>query len=346
MSAIAPGLVLPDLPGLSAVGQACWARYGDERKRENARKLHAQTIRTEEVVEAVPWRIVLEPTNICNLRCASCSSKEGHMPRGMLTAANAAHFLRDLWPYLVQVNLFNYGEPLLNPELPEIIALLHDHGVGTHVHSNFNRLDREFADRIIDAGLDFLVASIDGVTQDVYERYRVGGSCERALANLAEFVRRRDVRGQAWPRIIWRMLSFPHNLHQINSAREMARELGTDDFAVAPGGLNGTVWTSDGHIVDSAPLADARPPYCRDLYDFPVIHWDGTLLPCCFANTPEFAWGHLTDMVWRDAFNNPGFRRARRLARGEPEDGPCLRCGRIPTRARHAAGKPPMAGRF
>jgi len=71
----------------------------------------------------------------------------------------------------VQVNLFNWGEPLLNRELPEIIASIHGRGVGTQIHSNLNHLPDGLAERLVESGLDFLVGSIDGATQETYATY-------------------------------------------------------------------------------------------------------------------------------------------------------------------------------
>jgi MoaA/NifB/PqqE/SkfB family radical SAM enzyme len=318
-----------ELPGLSKVGRALWERYGTPEKLRSAQRLSGQTAACVEVMDAYPWRVILEPTNLCNLRCRACAGQAAGLPRGCLEPRLVESFLRDLWPFLVQVNLFNWGEPFLNPHLAEIVKVIHSHGVGTHVHSNMNRLPAAVAERVIDAGLDFLVASIDGVTQDVYARYRGGGSCQRALRNLSEFVRLRDARGVRWPKVIWRFLCFPHNLHELEEAERLAHEIGVDDFAVAEGNLDGQTWTPAGPRPPAAPAADAAPPYCTDLYDFPVIHWDGTVLPCCYATERRFVWGDLKTSSWREAFNSLPFRAARRLARGDRTvRGPCAGCSR------------------
>jgi len=318
------------LPGLSKVGQSLWQRYGTPERLRNARRLRAQATACVDVVDAYPWRVALEPTNLCNLRCKACPTQRSDLPKGLLAPEQVERYLRDLWPFLVQVNLFNWGEPFLNHHLPEIVAIIHSHRVGTQVHSNMNRLERSFAERVIEAGLDFLVASIDGLTQDVYAQYRAGGSCHQALKNLELFVDVRNAKGSGSPMIIWRLLCFPHNVHQIDAAARLAREIGVDDFAVAEGNLDGQVWTAEG----PKPAATARvhepPPYCTDLYDFPVIHWDGTVLPCCYATDSRFVWGDLTQSSWHEVFNSESFRTARRLARGfGTATGPCAGCIKI-----------------
>ncbi len=319
-----------DLPDLSRIGRSLWDRYGTHEKLENARRLARQTVACAEHVDAWPWRVILEPVNACNLRCEECLTHRQDLPRGVLGPDDVDRYLADLWPYLVQVNLFNWGEPFLHSQLPELIAAVHRHGVGTHVHSNMNRLPAGFAERIVDAGLDYLVASIDGVTQEVYEQYRVGGSCDEAMENLATMVRVRNAKGSSTPRIIWRMLCFPHNLGQLEEAEYLAAWIGVDDFAVAPGTRNGQIWTPDGPQPPTASDTEATPPYCTDLYDFPAIHWDGSVLPCCNAWHTGFVWGSLTTSSWHEAFNSEGFRTARRIVGGDRSaSGPCTDCTTI-----------------
>lgn len=320
-----------DLPGLSQVGAALWRRYGDRNKLRNAHELRDQTKRCRDTVTAFPWRVVLEPTNTCNLACAGCTWHESELPRGVLQPEDVDLYLRDLWPFLVQVNLFNWGEPFLNKRLPEIIATIRAHGVGTQVHSNMNYLPAGLAEGVTDAGLDFLIASIDGITQPVYEQYRTGGSCRTAIKHLEQFVQTRDRLGGGSTKIVWRMLRFPHNAHEIEKAEHLAREIGVDDFAVAPGGLGGYVWTEAGANAVERPACGADRPHCRDLYDFPVIHWDGKVLPCCVATDMSFVWGDLRTTPWQDVFNSPAFVDARRVSCGECLSGaPCADCQKIP----------------
>ncbi len=216
------------------------------------------------------------------------------------------------------------------------------------------------------SGLDFLIVSLDSVTQETYAAYRRTGRIDVALANLRELVAAKRRGDSGSPRIVWRDPCFPHNLHEIAAARRLAAQLGVDDFTLGEGYLDGQVWTEHGAKLAAAPGAftaltvESRPMpattsaayesaasaptssascksgassalYCTDLWDFPVIHVDGTLLPCCYVSTPEFFWSNLNRMPWREAFNTAPFRAARRLSAGELSTAsPCRSCFRIP----------------
>jgi len=93
--------------------------------------------------------------------------------------------LRKIEPHARFVCLFNWGEPFLNKNLLYMVRALSERGIKSHLDSNLSL--RDFSDReaqeIVRSGLFSLFASIDGVTQESYEKYRVGGNVERALGN-------------------------------------------------------------------------------------------------------------------------------------------------------------------
>jgi MoaA/NifB/PqqE/SkfB family radical SAM enzyme len=309
--AVQPALFHPPTPTAGRL----WQRYGNAEKQGNALRLAHLKAECAQRVDAFPWRVVLEPHNGCNLRCPECGAHEGELSKGSLSPDDAAQYLRELWPYLVQVNLFHWGEPLLNDRLPEIIALIHNHRVGTQVHSNLNHMPAGLAKRLIESGLDQIVISIDAVTQATYERFRRGGRLESAIANLRQLIETRRRLGSDTPRIEWKFVTFEHNLSELEAARQLAAEVGADAFITADGYLQGRRWTLGG----PAALEDgpACVPACGDLWDLPVIHHDGSLLPCCIAASRRFVWGDLQRQTWTDAFNTEPFRQARRLAGGD-----------------------------
>ncbi len=248
-----------DVRRLSTVGRELWRRYGSEAKLTNARKLHAAATGGAQTVEAYPWRIVLEPGNICNLRCCTGRARTEPLARGFLQRADAERFLDELWPHLVQVNLFNWGEPLLNRELPEIIASIHGRGVGTQIHSNLNHLPDGLAERLVESGLDFLVGSIDGATQDTYATYRRGGSCERALANLRRMVEVRRALGRQTPRIVWRFLCFPHTCTRYQRPAGWLRNWRWTIWPLAKGRWTGRSTTSMASRAPARWMRSSRP---------------------------------------------------------------------------------------
>jgi MoaA/NifB/PqqE/SkfB family radical SAM enzyme len=83
------------------------------------------------------------------------------------------------------LTLYSWGEPFQNQRIHEYIAYAHKQKIATIISSNLNKpLTLEMAEQVIKSGLDVMIVSLDGVTQDVYEVYRVTGHLDRVLDNL------------------------------------------------------------------------------------------------------------------------------------------------------------------
>jgi MoaA/NifB/PqqE/SkfB family radical SAM enzyme len=86
----------------------------------------------------------------------------------------------------------------------------------------------------VESGLDYMVLSIDGATQPVYQRFRRNGNLELVFQNIRKLVEAKRQSGKSTPVITWRYLAFEHNVHEIPAAIETARGLGVDQFDAAP----------------------------------------------------------------------------------------------------------------
>ena len=80
------------------------------------------------------------------------------------------------------------------------------------------------------SGLDFLILSIDGATQKVYERYRKNGNIEIVYRNIENLVKAKRALKKRTPVIRWQFLAFQHNVHEIPLALKTAKALGVDQF--------------------------------------------------------------------------------------------------------------------
>lgn len=293
---------------LSRTAVTLWDRYGDERKLANAKRLAAQRERCAIKVSALPWRIVLETHGEDNLQ-----------------ADAAEHFLAELWPFLVQVILSNHGDGLLNPHLPEIIARIHNRNVGTCIQSQLTHFPQELCQSAIRAGLDMVIASVEGASQEEAARFRAEGLPGGALANLARLVRLRNATPGTNLRIVWRATCYSHNTQEVQRNRDLARAIGVDELVIVDRDLHRQFKADD--VLCKEPSEDLL---CSSPWEFPAIHVDGTLMPCGLANDRRFAWGDLRRQPWEQAFNAPQFQQARHLSAGDSTAvSPCLGCWKM-----------------
>jgi pyruvate-formate lyase-activating enzyme len=271
-------------------------------------------VRTE--LRSYPARLCVEATGACNLACPHCftGAGEGGRPRSPIPLALYRRLLDEVGPWAWQVELHNWGEPLLNRNLGTMIADASARGLSTALCTNLSfPFDERRAEEIVAAGLKVIGVSIDGATQATYEQYRVGGRLDLVLANcrlLAEAKRRLRSRT---PRMVWGLHVFAHNRDDVEPARRMAAELGMD-FHASRGRVVGDDWDPDERWM---PHDRVAPMPCYTLFHTAVVMSDGGMPPCRGSFYPEDDVGTLSgsDATFRSVWNGERYRLARRFFR-------------------------------
>ncbi|MEX0785053.1 MAG: radical SAM protein [Dehalococcoidia bacterium] len=271
-----------------------------------------QKMRAHERLFGYPLVLTIEAANVCNLACPYCFTGAGDVSR------TRAHFPMPLYErlmdemggYLFQVELHNWGEPLLNKNIPDLIQIATDKGVCTTISTNFSfPFSQERANALVASGLTQLGVSLDGASQETYEQYRVKGNFEQVLDNVRKINEAKRKLGSATPRLIWEFHVFEHNHHEVELAKEMARELEMD-IDVAKGWVAGKEWDPDGpYKYWQSPSVDG----CDFLWQRAVVNIDAGVSPCCGTFFREDDFGSVEEQGFRAVWNNASFRQARRF---------------------------------
>ena len=114
-------------------------------------------------------------------------------------------------------------------------------GIYTATSTNAHFLTDDNARQTVESGLDRIIISIDGTTQETYQAYRVGGQLDKVLAGTRNLVKWRKALKSRTPYIIFQFLVVRPNEHQINEVQSLAQELEVDD-----------VWFKTAQIYDYA----------------------------------------------------------------------------------------------
>ena len=185
-----------------------------------------------------PIGLVVDPSNVCQLACPGCvhsdrseTLKLFDWPKATLTEERFRALLKLYGPYAVGVYFCNYGEPLLNVRTPDLVRMAKRYLTWTALSTSLS-VRRFDAEAYVESGLDFMVLSIDGATQAVYERFRRNGSLELVFENLRALLVAKRKLGKRTPVLSWNFLAFEHNAHEIPAAARMARKLGVNLFRV------------------------------------------------------------------------------------------------------------------
>ena len=186
---------------------------------------------------ARPVTLMIDPSNACQLGCPGCvhSANDAFTqaldwPAGTMKLATWETLLRNHGPFALNAVLYNYGEPLLNKRAPEFIERAHGYGMTTHLSTNLSlRFDCE---RFVAAGPDYVILSIDGLTQQTYGRFRKGGDLALVLDNVRRMVAEKRRLGTTRPRLAWRFFPFEHNVHEVDDVMAAAEEIGVDQLII------------------------------------------------------------------------------------------------------------------
>ncbi len=129
-------------------------------------------------VEEGPRKVYVEPTNACNLACATCVRHSWDEPEGFMEWATFEAVVDGLGRRAGTLAFMGLGEPLLHPRFLDMVRLAKERGLRAEVTTNALLLDDAMAAGLLEAGLDQLVVSIDGASAEAFGRVRSGASLD------------------------------------------------------------------------------------------------------------------------------------------------------------------------
>lgn len=284
----------------------------------------------------LPVSISIEPTTSCNLRCPECPSglRSFTRPTGMLKKELYESIIDQLAPTLSYLIFYFQGEPYLHPSLLEMVSYASRKKIYTATSTNAHYLNDQAARRTVESGLDRLIISIDGTTQETYESYRIGGKLEKVIEGAKNVIRwKRELRSQT-PHVIFQFLVVGHNEHQLNDVKKLAAEIGVDEVKFKTAQIynfeNGSELipknpkysrykkNADGKYSIKNGLAD----HCWKMWHSCVITWDGKVVPCCFDKDAHYVLGDLTQKSFQEIWQGQPYNQFRQTlfnARSEIE---------------------------
>ncbi len=280
-------------------------------------------------VKGLPYYYIIDSGNICNLRCPLCptGTREIDRDRKLLGYDQFAKIIDKISPYAYEVSLHNWGEPFLNKDIFKMIRYCRRKNISNNLSSNLNVRNID-AEELVLSGLEYLVVSLDGLSQDVYSTYRVGGNIETVFNNLKKIIRTRKKLKKKYPLIEWQYIVMKHNCHQLEEAKKMAEAIGVDLIRFIPVGFPidapdkpelAQRWfpdfagNSQKEALTGRFLQKPIPGGCFYLYRSMTIHPDGHVAPCCVVYKKKDDFDTIFDKPLEAIWNNQKYQSARSL---------------------------------
>lgn len=329
----------------------------------NVGKLRLNMVLRREAVKNYPVKAYIEPTLFCNLRCPACPTglQLGLRPSTSIDVDVFKSAIDEVGDYLFELWMYNWGEPLLHKQTPEMIRYAKDKGIEKiRLSTNLSiPLTDDYIERFVRSGLDVLIVSLDGTTQDTYSKYRIRGEIDLVHRNMLRIQEAKTRLGLSKPNIVWQFLVFKHNEHQMKQAQANYRNWGADSiyfygaempFEENAAGFEPSTIPEYNQYHPDHPLQRERKRYkasgksCSWLYGVFVLNPTGKVSSCCSVVDQADDFGEYSP---RDGFfqvwNSPRFRQARRLftkQRGKASKKNGAQNGGKPSNGQHELKKP------
>jgi radical SAM protein with 4Fe4S-binding SPASM domain len=273
----------------------------------------------------LPICLSIEPTTACNLRCPECPSglRSFKRPTGNLKLNQFKKWLEPVKDTIWSINFYFQGEPYIHPQIHEAIAYADKAGIYTMTSTNGHFLDVDQAEKIVQSGLDRLIISIDGTTQETYEAYRIGGDLMKVLEGVQNIKAARKKANSRKPYLIFQFLVVKPNEHQISDLRKLAEEHGVDEVKLKTAQIydyqHGSLFIPEQEIYSrykkgkngNYVLKNKLNNHCWKLWHSPVITWDGKVVPCCFDKDANHVLGELESHDLKSVWSNSDYEEFR-----------------------------------
>lgn len=254
-----------------------------------------------------------EPTNICNLSCEMCPSGKGLLkrPRGTADMDLYRKFITENRETLIDIILHFQGEPLMYKQLGEMIAFARQNRIYTMFSTNGQLLAQNI-DIIRNARPDRIIVSLDGLSDETYTKYRVGGKVQNVLNGLEKLS---QLPANERPFIELQFLVFSHNEHEIPELQKLKKKYHIDKITLKSAQIyensqvdflpeNKNFSRYEVSESGSFRLKNGIKNQCKRLIFGTVVCFDGRVVPCCFDKDADHELGNIASQSLHEIRNS------------------------------------------
>ena len=289
------------------------------------------------ICSCLPTRLWIESTDMCNLRCIMCLNKSVPMEKkGFMELGLYKKIIDEVSGYAHDICLSHRGEPLMHPEIFEMIEYAKKRGLYVRLHTNATLLTEEKSRKLLDTGLDLISFSFDGYDKETYEKIRVNANFDITLDNIENFLKlKREMKNKS-PYTILEVIEFPdvkeENKENLKKLKMRLCSMHLDEFITKK--LHN--WAGD-YSLRSRSKEKNSGNYlpCTFPWYASVILWDGTVVPCPQDFFGRYQIGNISDNMLSELWNNDKMvsLRKKMINRDIRDLRACVECDRLHRKA-------------
>lgn len=302
-------------------------KYVPDEKYENWLRITRKGLNiTDFTASGFPFMLQIEPTNMCNLSCPLCPKGRDELERSNrnMSLKEFKSIIDDMEPYLLFLVLWDWGDPFINPDFPDMIRYASERDIKSVTSTNAHFLYNDaYIENILTSGLSTLIVAIDSLHEEGYRVYRKKGNIHRVITGLKNLLKLKKQLGSK-TLINMRMVIMKHNEKELQGMRRLAQELDIDRFSVK------TVYP--GHISDTTDkeIVPKNPKYrrykykkgtyeririnthCKRIWQMSNIFSNGDVVPCCYDYNSKLKVGNILEEPFSRIWNSPAYQKLRK----------------------------------
>ncbi|MCH6573806.1 MAG: SPASM domain-containing protein [Bacteroidetes bacterium] len=288
----------------------------------------------------MPISYSIEPTNHCNLKCPECPSGLGSLtrPLGLLNPDDFKKLIDDICSTGFYVQLFFQGEPFINKNLAGMINYARKKNMYVSLSTNGHFINEKNVDTVVKNAPDKLIYSIDGLDEESYQNYRIGGTFEQADAGLRALLNKKKELNQKHPYVELQFIVMKQNEHQLDEVLKYGKDVGVDKVVFKTMQIstyeNALKFLPSNkkyrrYIIDNGSfrIKGKIKNHCFALWRTSVITWDGKVVPCCFDKDAEYELGLTNGKSFKDVWHSDEYNNFRARILGDRQSiSMCTNC--------------------
>lgn len=268
----------------------------------------------------VPEHLQIEVVaGLCSAHCSMCTI-DNISRKGIMSNEEFTVMLERFKPYADQIrhlSLFLMGEPLLDKRIADKVRIAREMGFrGIGFATNGSHLSEDMGRRLLEAGLDTIIFSIDGIKKETHEQIRPGINFDSITRNVLKFIEMRNESGHT--KVIVRMVKQESNIEEWEPYREYWEGKLNSKFGDQVSSFEIHNWAKDD--ADSQKRFQRLDEYskankivCSDLTERMVVLLNGDVTLCCVDEKGSHDLGNVLEEDPISLYNGPTFQRYRKL---------------------------------
>jgi radical SAM protein with 4Fe4S-binding SPASM domain len=264
-------------------------------------------------LKAIPQNIIIEPTNICNLKCSVCPQGDLRISgrkKGMMSRETFQQIMKNMDVPLREICFYLHGEPFLNKDLEYFVSETDKiKKLLTVIYSNGYEINIELLDKVLKYKKIRFSFSMDIIDKQHYEQIRPPAIYEKAINSLKQI---NEVFAKNNRKFELSIINA--NSHDRQNLQEIAQKL-FGDYTQLRKVSFGTKFPWPEHFYTGnldGNIAKSRR-FCKQINGGVSVFWNGDVSICSYDYSGKLVIGNLAKTTLSEIYNSEEAKKIRKI---------------------------------